>query len=202
MPAKLERLVQLTDQYGEIFYNKLQLKFIQLPVFEKKLVNLQSRYDQWLYFLKHLESLDVIPDLFMTDAKFNKLLKIAEIAKLSKEEAIKYNVNRTQYAEIKGMSDAAYADGQQDTEAKYVVLLEEANKKAEQANKKAEQADKKAEQADKKAEQADKKAAQEREKAAQLVLSLRRLIESGISKEIIAAANQVTVAKLNEMLGL
>ena len=117
----------------------------------------------------------------MTDAKFNKVLKIAEIAKLSKEEAIKYNVNRTQYAEIKGMSDAAYADGQQDTEAKYVVLLEEANKKAEQA---------------------DKKAAQEREKAAQLVLSLRRLIESGISKEIIAAANQVTVAKLNEMLGL
>ena len=91
--AQLERLVRLMDQYGEVFYEKLQMKFIQLPAFDKKLVDLQSRYDQWIYFLQNLENMEDIPELFMTDTKFKKALTIAEIAKMKPEEALQYNLN-------------------------------------------------------------------------------------------------------------
>lgn len=184
--AKLDRLVQLIDQYGDIFYKKLQMKFIQLPVFDKKLVDLQSRYDQWIYFLKHIENMDAIPELFMTDSKFKKAITIAEIAKMKPEDALKYNLNRMEYMEIKGVSDASFADGRQTMKDELSPLLEAAEMKAEQAQIKAEQAQVKAEQ-----EQKERK---------RLIASLRRLIESGVPEALIADSNDMTVTALKKML--
>ena len=136
-------------------------------VFDKKLVDLQSRYDQWIYFLQHLESMEVIPELFMTDTKFKKAFTIAEIAKMKPEDALQYNLNRMEYIEIKGVADASFADGKETTEALLLPQLE-----------------------------------QERKGKAGLLASLKRLLEAGVSKELVAAANQITVPELEKMLGL
>ena len=164
--------MQLIDQYGDIFYKKLQMKFIQLPVFDKKLVDLQSRYDQWIYFLKHIENMDAIPELFMTDSKFKKAITIAEIAKMKPEDAMKYNLNRMEYMEIKGVSDASFADGRQTMKDELSPLLEAAEMKAEQ----------------------------ERKARKRLIASLRRLIESGVPEALIAETNDMTVPALKKML--
>ena len=184
--AKLERLVRLMDQDGEVFYSKLQMKYIQLPVFNKKLVDLQSRYDQWLYFLKHLESMEAIPELFMTDSKFKKALTLAEIAKMEPEEAVKYNLDRIAYMEIKGVSDAAYSDGRQDAEDFYLPLLKQEQEEKELAKLSAEQAEKKAE--------------QERKEKITLIASFQRMIDAGVPKELIAQANEMSVEALERLL--
>ena len=58
---KFMRDVYLKDQDGEIFYEKLHFKFLQMPLFNKKEYELENRFEKWIYFLKNLESFDHIP---------------------------------------------------------------------------------------------------------------------------------------------
>jgi predicted transposase/invertase (TIGR01784 family) len=174
--AKVDRYVQLIDQYGEVFYDKLHLKFIQLPAFKKEIVDLQSRYEQWLYFLRELETFEDIPTLFDKDQKFKKVISIAEIAKLKPAEAKKYNLSRMQYLENKGVVDAAFADGKQEGIDEMLDLLNQERKEKEQA---------------------ELLAKQERKNH---IASIRALAKAGIEKQIIATANGITLDELQELL--
>ena len=50
---KFFRDVCLKDQDGDLFYDKLYFKFLQMPLFNKQENELQSHFDKWLYLLKH-----------------------------------------------------------------------------------------------------------------------------------------------------
>jgi predicted transposase/invertase (TIGR01784 family) len=108
---KFERYVQLKDQDGEVFYNKLHLKFLQMPLFTKKESELTTRYDKWCYFLKNLETLDDIPQV-LNEPIFEKAFKTAEISAMSKEEHDKYLESLMSYWESKGMLETARAEGE------------------------------------------------------------------------------------------
>ncbi len=43
---KFERLVNLKDQDGDLFYDKLNFKFLQMPLFTKKEHELVTQYDK------------------------------------------------------------------------------------------------------------------------------------------------------------
>jgi predicted transposase/invertase (TIGR01784 family) len=61
---KFIRDVQLKDQDGDLFYDKLRFRFLQMPLFTKTESELESRSDMLYYFLKHIESFDDIPSIF------------------------------------------------------------------------------------------------------------------------------------------
>ncbi|WP_158799161.1 Rpn family recombination-promoting nuclease/putative transposase [Pedobacter sp. L105] len=70
---------------GEIFYDKLFYKFIELSKFVRYECDLETDLDKWLYLLKHMGHLEKIP-ASLNQGIFKKVFKIAEIANLTKEE--------------------------------------------------------------------------------------------------------------------
>ncbi len=80
----------LTDRAtGEIFYEKLGYKFIELPKFTKAEHQLVTDLDRWLFLLKNLSRMDKIP-VFLRKKVFQKVFRIAEISGLTKEERMLY----------------------------------------------------------------------------------------------------------------
>jgi predicted transposase/invertase (TIGR01784 family) len=90
---KFIRDVQLKDQDGDLFYDKLRYIFLQMPLFTKTESELESRSDKWYYFLKNLDSFDSIPSIFR-EPIFERALETAEIARLSEEEVFQYELSR------------------------------------------------------------------------------------------------------------
>ena len=53
----------LTDaETSEHFIKDIEFNFIELPKFNKKASELETIIDQWVYFIKNVENLDVIPE--------------------------------------------------------------------------------------------------------------------------------------------
>ena len=86
----LIREVSLKDQHGKEFYEKLQLIYIQMPLFDLEESELVTRRDKWLYFLKHLPSLEHIPAI-MKEKVFAKAFLTAEISAMSQAERDRYD---------------------------------------------------------------------------------------------------------------
>jgi predicted transposase/invertase (TIGR01784 family) len=107
---KFERYVQLKDQDGDIFYNKLHFKFLQMPLFTKTELELTTHYDKWCYFLKNLESFDHIPDI-LNEPIFEKAFHISEIGAMNITEYDIYQESLLNYWETKGIVDTAKAEG-------------------------------------------------------------------------------------------
>ena len=100
----------LIDQYGKVFYNKLRFTFMQMPAFDKTEDQLETHYDKWCYFLKHLEEFNDIPTI-LNEPVFHQAFKTAEIANLSKDEYKKYLDSLDAYREIKGVTENAVEEG-------------------------------------------------------------------------------------------
>lgn len=85
--------IALTNSYtGEIFYDKLNYKFLELPKFVKTEAELETDLDRWLFLLKNMSTLESHPiDLDM--GIFQKVFRIAEISNLTKEEKDMYDSN-------------------------------------------------------------------------------------------------------------
>ena len=92
----LIREVSLKDQHGNEFYEKLQMIYIQMPVFDKKESELKDSKDKWLYFLKNLPSLEHIPAL-LKEKVFKKAFHTAEIASMTDNDRVSYEHNLDEY---------------------------------------------------------------------------------------------------------
>ena len=102
--------VTLKNQYCEEFYNKLKYIFIEMPKFNKKENELETHFEKWLYFLKHLADFDSIPAI-LKEKVFEKGFKTAEIAALDKTQHDAYEKNLLQYWEMTSAIDTAFEDG-------------------------------------------------------------------------------------------
>jgi predicted transposase/invertase (TIGR01784 family) len=74
------RTVMLKDQNGAAFLDKLQMVFLQMPLFKKTESELRTKQDKWLYFLKNLESFDEIPAI-LREPVFEQAFTLAEWVK-------------------------------------------------------------------------------------------------------------------------
>ncbi len=110
--------VKLKNQHGAVFYDKLTYYYLEMPNFHKTEAELTTRLDQWLYFLKHLEELQSIPQLFR-DEVFIQAFETAAIAQMSLSEWEQYEgslksyrdeINTVQTARQEGM-EAGLAAG-------------------------------------------------------------------------------------------
>lgn len=62
-PEKFRYDVKLTElETKEVFYDKLMFIYLQMPKFNKKVEELETRFDKWLFVLKNLHKLDRIPE--------------------------------------------------------------------------------------------------------------------------------------------
>ncbi len=105
--------VQLKDQYCRVFYNKLRYIFIEMPQFEKTESELKTHFEKWLYFLKHLESFENIPEILKEDV-FLKGFEVAEIAGFDKKQLSDYEESLKVYRDLKGVIDTSFEEGKKE----------------------------------------------------------------------------------------
>ena len=61
--GEYEHTIKLKNQNGKTFYEKLTFIYFEMPNFIKTEEELKTRLDKWLYFIKHLEDFQVIPNI-------------------------------------------------------------------------------------------------------------------------------------------
>jgi predicted transposase/invertase (TIGR01784 family) len=114
---KFLRTINLKDQNGDVFYDKLNFKFIQMPLFKKAENELENHFDKWIYFLKNLESLDDIPTI-LREPIFEKAFNIAEVANMTPQQYAEYQESLLTYIEVKEVVKTAKDDGKREVAIK------------------------------------------------------------------------------------
>jgi predicted transposase/invertase (TIGR01784 family) len=114
----LIREVALKDQHGKVFYDKLKMTYIQMPVFTKTEEELKTRQEKWLYFLKNLPSLKHIPAILKKEKVFQKAFQLAELAAMPETERRQYERNLYHYWTYLGTIEFASREGEAKGRAK------------------------------------------------------------------------------------
>jgi predicted transposase/invertase (TIGR01784 family) len=111
-PEKSEvvHTIKLKNQNGKVFYDKLTYIYLEMPNFRKQEAELNTRLDQWLYFIKHLEDFQSIPVIF-SDEVFTQAFTRAELAGLGQADRDAYEMNLKVYRDYKNTIDTAFDEG-------------------------------------------------------------------------------------------
>ncbi len=193
--------VRLTDKISHrIFYNKLAFIFMELPNFVKKEHELDDNIDRWMYVLKHLTELQDLPDA-LRNRVFEKLCRVAEIAKMKPEERKSYDQSLKEYRDMYLMENAL---------EKKEALLKEKDVKIQEKDAEIQEKDVKIQEKNieiqvknteiqtKNTEiqeiNAELKQAQEANET-----MIRILLEAGVSVEKIAASTGLGIADINRV---
>lgn len=110
-------LVQLKDQDCNVFYDKLSYIYMELPKFTKTVDELETRFEKWLYVLRHLPNLQDRPAR-LQERIFHKLFEAAELAKFSPEEQHVYEASLKYYRDINNVVETSWEEGFVKGEAK------------------------------------------------------------------------------------
>ncbi|MEN0048754.1 MAG: Rpn family recombination-promoting nuclease/putative transposase [Bacteroidota bacterium] len=105
--------VELKNQRGEVFYDKLKFLYIELPKFEKTEEELETHFDKWLYIFTHLAQLQDRPEK-LQERIFTKLFEAAEIAKFKPKERKAYEESLKYYRDIKNVVDTSKEEGREE----------------------------------------------------------------------------------------
>ncbi len=103
-------VVQLKDQHGRVFYDKLTYVYLEMPNFKKAETELVSRLDQWLFFLRNLEDFESVPAIF-ADSVFSQAFQTAELAKFEPAEWDSYEGSLKVYRDLHAVIDTAHDKG-------------------------------------------------------------------------------------------
>ncbi|MDI9357012.1 MAG: Rpn family recombination-promoting nuclease/putative transposase [Chitinophagaceae bacterium] len=103
--------IQLKNQHGKIFYDKLTFLYLEVPNFKKTEAELVTRLDKWLYFIKHLEDLQTIPTI-MGDDIFTQAFDKAALAKFTEKDIYDYEVSLKHYRDYYNTIDYAFGEGE------------------------------------------------------------------------------------------
>jgi len=112
--------IKLKNQNGKTFYNKLTYIYLEMPKFKQNEVELKTRLDKWLYFIKHLEDFQTIPEIF-ADEVFSKAFEKAELARYGQAELERYEMNLKIYRDYMNTVHSAYGDGKIDGKIEGII---------------------------------------------------------------------------------
>lgn len=101
----------LDKQTHRVFNDKLTFKYVEISKFNKRIEELKTNYDKWLFVLQNLSRLDCQPEYLKT-AVFNRLFAEAEIAKFTRAELREYEDSLKAYRDIKNFLDSAEEKGE------------------------------------------------------------------------------------------
>ena len=111
------RHVQLKDDDGDLFYDKLAFIYIELPNFKKSLEQLTSQEDKWFYLFRHLSELGDQPQP-LDEPIFDDLFEVAEIARFSEDEQDTYQATLKAYRDFQNVVNTAIQEAEQKAEKK------------------------------------------------------------------------------------
>ena len=84
-----------------------EFAFLELPKFNKKITELETILDKWVYFLKHAQDLTLIPKEFEDIKEFEEAFSIAEQHTWKKEELEVYDyIALKEYDEVHAIETA------------------------------------------------------------------------------------------------
>ena len=105
-------VVQLKDQHGRLFYDKLTFIYLEMPKFTKSISQLETQADKWQYLFKNLERLRKRPPEIKGQI-FQQLFDAAEVAKFSKTDRARYEQSLKHYRDLNNVLDYAEKEGRQ-----------------------------------------------------------------------------------------
>lgn len=114
------KLVELES--NKVFYDKLTFVYIEMPRFVKKLEELEDNIDKWLYVLKNISRLQELPQK-LQNRIFEKLFRVAEIAKYSREEWQEYQLSLSAYRDNKAALDYAKEEGRLEGQKSFIIQM-------------------------------------------------------------------------------
>lgn len=102
--------VGLKDQHNRNFFDKLHFIYVVLPCFDKRLDELSSLQDKWLYTLAHLAELTEQPSLF-SEQVFRRLFALAELAQFDPKDRQRYEDSLKYLRDLKNSEETARLEG-------------------------------------------------------------------------------------------
>ena len=96
-----------------VFHETLNFVYLEMPKFTKSMAELESRFDKWLYLIKHIHSLEQLPDIFR-DKKFIKFAQKASLTALPEPERDAYYRSLKDYMDERGKIDYALITGREE----------------------------------------------------------------------------------------
>jgi predicted transposase/invertase (TIGR01784 family) len=116
-PTVIHR-VKLKNQENNVFYDKLSYIYLEMPHFDKEEKECKTRLEKFLYFLKHLEDFENIPEIFKGEILFEKAFERAEIAKFTQAELHNYEMSLKVFRDLKNTMDYAVEEALKEGELK------------------------------------------------------------------------------------
>jgi len=95
----------------EVFYDKLNFVYLEMPKFNKTEQELETLFDKWMFVLKNLARLMERPAA-LQERVFNRLFEVAEIAKFSPEKLYAYEESLKMYRDWNNIIDTATQKGE------------------------------------------------------------------------------------------
>jgi len=103
--------VKLLDtKSNKVFYDKLTFIYLQIPNFNKNETELETHFEKWLFVLRYLQKLQERPKV-LQEKVFEKLFKIAEIAKFDYSKRMDYEEEINAFRDMKNSVNTARDDG-------------------------------------------------------------------------------------------
>jgi gamma-glutamylcyclotransferase (GGCT)/AIG2-like uncharacterized protein YtfP len=104
----------------EVFSKKATFIVLELPHFNKKESELQTEVDNWMYILKNMPDMNDLPEALNNEV-FEEMFKMAEIAKLSKEDRQNYYNSLKSFRDMNNIIGHVYnLVGQRDQRINYL----------------------------------------------------------------------------------
>ncbi|MCW5207836.1 PD-(D/E)XK nuclease family transposase [Desulfobulbus sp. US2] len=120
-PEKYRYDVKLSDiETNRVFYDKLTFIYLEMPKFSKKLDELKTRFDKWLYVIRNLNRLERIPDM-LREQVFEQLFDTAEIARFTPDQVRSYEKSLKYYRDMKNSLDTAFDEGKNERDREIVL---------------------------------------------------------------------------------
>ena len=94
------------DCTGEVMTDVLRYVFLELGRFRKRLWELETTFDKWMYLLKHMHEMVDIPQIFQTP-DFKRLFILSEIDNFTAEEYSEYQKSLTRMSDYYNIIDSA-----------------------------------------------------------------------------------------------
>ena len=100
----------LDKQTHRVFNDKLTFKYVEIYKFDKRIEELKTNYDKWLFVLQNLSRLNSQPKYLQT-AVFTRLFKQAEIAGFTRTELREYEDSLKAFRDLRNTLDNAKQEG-------------------------------------------------------------------------------------------
>ena len=103
-------VVLMEKNTKEVFYDKLEFIYLEMPKFNKKENELETLTDKWLYAIKNIAKLDTRPDS-LQEKIFQRFFEAAEIAKFTRNEQHLYVESRKDRWDYENTMQYKYKEG-------------------------------------------------------------------------------------------